>query len=123
MKLTCICCGKRWNAQHVFRDKPEDFNRQGASLRACPSCHGIEPDGMTDNERLRLQAIAAIGEHLGDELDRLAASNADLNKVTLRFDGDLSKLAECLQRAATKLADAKGLRLRLEGLDASPRKD
>ncbi len=78
---------------------------------------------MTENERLRLRAVAAIAEPFGDDFDRLAASNADLNAITFRFDGDLSKLAEYLEKVAKKVANAKGLRLRSEGLDASPRKD
>ncbi|MGE5756533.1 MAG: hypothetical protein ACM35G_12625 [Planctomycetaceae bacterium] len=75
MELTCICCGKRWNAQHVLRDKPEDFARQGAIIRACPHCHGIEPDAMTREEREKLRGIAAVGARLGtDDLEHLAAA-------------------------------------------------
>src|SRR5512135_2202492 len=82
---------------------------QGAILRACPSCHGTEPDGMTENERLRLRALAAIAEPFADDLERLAASDADLNALTFRFEGDLSKLAQYLEKVAARVADAKGL--------------
>jgi hypothetical protein len=78
MKLTCICCGERWEAQHVLRDEPEKFDRRGAILRACPCCHGSEPDGMTQEERIRLRAVAAVGELMGDELDGIAATLDDL---------------------------------------------
>jgi hypothetical protein len=79
MKLPCICCGELWEAQHVLRVEPEKFDRRGAIVRACPCCHGVEPDGMTQEERVRLRAIAAVGEHLGsDDLERLAAVLDDL---------------------------------------------
>ena len=58
MELTCICCGKLWDALHVLREAPGNFNRQGAIIRACPSCHGAEPDGMAEKERTRLRAVA-----------------------------------------------------------------
>ena len=87
MELTCICCGKRWDALHVLREKPGNFNRQGAIIRACPSCHGTEPDGMTEKERIRLRAVAAIGEHLGDELERLAARHGDLKGLKFCLEG------------------------------------
>ena len=90
MELTCICCGKLWEALHVLRGKPEDFIRQGALIRACPRCHGTEPDGMTEDERIRLRAVAAIGEHLGDELERLAATVGDLKGLKFCLDGPVT---------------------------------
>ena len=79
MQLTCICCGAPWDVQHVLREAPERFDRRGALIRACPCCHGIEPDGMTEEERSRLRAVAAVGAHLGsDDLERLAAALDDL---------------------------------------------
>src|SRR5512135_78682 len=112
MRLTCICCGKLWDVEYVLRQKPEDFTRQGALIRACPRCHGTEPDGMTEKERIRLRAVAAIGEHLGHELDRLAASNDDLRGLKFCFDGDLSKLGNKIERLADDFAHLKGLKRR-----------
>src|SRR5512135_761160 len=79
-------CGKLWDVQHVLREAPGNFNRQGAIIRACPHCHGTEPDGMTEKERIRLRAIAASGEHLGtDDLERLVAAVDDL-KTALKAE-------------------------------------
>ena len=76
---------------------------------------------MTENERLRLRVIAVCQRPFIEELERLAASDADLNAITFRFEGDLSQLAEYLEKVAATLADAKVFRLRLEG--ESPRND
>ena len=91
MELTCICCGKLWDALHVLREKPGNFNRQGAIIRACPHCHGTEPDGMTEKERIRLRAVAAVGEHLGDELEQLAAGNGDLKGLKFCLEGPVTE--------------------------------
>jgi hypothetical protein len=87
MELTCTCCGKLWDVLHVLREKPEDFNRHGALIRACPRCQGTPPEGMTDKERIRLRAVAAIGEHLGDELERLAALPGNLKGLKFCLEG------------------------------------
>ena len=87
MQLICICCGKLWDVERVLREEPEKFNRCGALIRACPCCQGIEPDGMTQAERIRLRAVAAIGAHLGDDLDRLAATLDDLKGLKFCFEG------------------------------------
>ena len=110
MELICICCGKHWSAQLVLREKPEDFDRQGANLRACPSCHGIEPDGMTEYQRVRLRAVAATGQgqRLGKDIERLAASNADLNDFAFGFNP--AKLARCLQKIFAELMDTGRLK-------------
>ena len=93
MELTCICCGKLWDAQHVLREKPDEFIRRGALLRACPRCQGIRPDGMTEKERIRLQAVAAIGEapQLGEDLDRLAATHGDLKGLKFCLEGPVTE--------------------------------
>ena len=93
MELTCICCGRRWDALHVLREKPGNFNRQGAIIRACPSCHGTEPDGMTEKERIRLRAVAAIGgaPQLGEDLDRLAATHDDLKGLKFCLEGPVTE--------------------------------
>ena len=123
MNLICICCGKSGNAQLVLREKPEDFDRQGANLRACPSCHGIEPDGMTEYQRVRLRAVAATGQGqcLGKDIERLAASNADLNDFAFGFNP--AKLARCLQRIFAALVESERLKLHPEGSKTPPRKD
>lgn len=105
MNLICVCCGKCWGAEHVFREKPEDFDRCGANIRACPDCHGTEPAGMTEDERRRLRLIAAMGEHLGEELERIAASGGNLDALRIRFNGDLSKLDRVIDRLAARVVE------------------
>ena len=81
MDLICTCCGEPWDVDHVLHQEPDEFDRRGGLIRACPCCHGIEPDGMTEERRSRLRAVAAVAELLGDDVDGLAATLDDFEAL------------------------------------------
>jgi len=58
---------------------------------------------MTEKERIRLRAVAAIGEHLGDDLERLAASHDDLKGLTFCLEGPV------IERLAALLLKRSGM--------------
>ena len=81
MDLICTCCGEPWDVDHVLHDEPGGFDRSGGLIRSCPCCHGKEPDGMTEERRSRLSAVAAVAELLGDDVDGLAATLDDFKAL------------------------------------------
>ena len=81
MDLICTCCGEPWDVDHVLHEEPDGFDRQGGLIRGCPCCHGTPPEGMTEKRRSRLQAVAAVAELLGDDVDGLAGFLDDLNAL------------------------------------------
>ena len=81
MDLICTCCGEPWAVDHVLHEEPDGFDRQGGLIRGCPCCHGTPPEGMTEERRSRLQAVAAAAELLGDDVDGVAALLEDLNAL------------------------------------------
>ena len=81
MDLVCTCCGEPWHIDHVLHHEPDEFDRDGGLIRACPCCHGKKPEGMTEERRGRLQAVAAAAELLGDDVDGLAAIIDDLDAL------------------------------------------
>ena len=83
MDLICTCCGEPWAIDHVLHEDTTEFDRQGGLIRGCPCCHGIPPEGMTEERRNKLQAVAAVAELLGDDVDGLAGFLDDLNALEL----------------------------------------
>jgi len=81
MDLICTCCGEPWDVDHVLHEEPDKFERQGGLIRACPCCHGTRPDGMTEERRSKLSAVAAAAQLLGDDVDGVAALLDDLNAL------------------------------------------
>jgi len=81
MDLICTCCGEPWDVDHVLHHEPDKFERQGGLIRACPCCHGTRPDGMTEERRSKLSAVAAAAQLLGDDVDGVAALLDDLNAL------------------------------------------
>lgn len=77
MDLVCTRCGEPWDIHHVIHDAPEEFNREGGVILCCPCCQGKKVK-LSNQERQRLNAIQAIGEVLGDDIDALAAEIEDL---------------------------------------------
>ena len=81
MDLICICCGEPWGVDYVLHDEPDGFDRSGGLIRSCPCCHGKEPDGMTEERRSKLSAVAAVAKLLGDDVDGLAATLDDFEAL------------------------------------------
>jgi hypothetical protein len=78
MDLICTCCGEPWDIDYVLHEEPEGFDRQGGRILGCPCCHGITPEGISEGERDRLAAVAAVAELMGDDVDGVAATLEDL---------------------------------------------
>ena len=81
MELLCVCCGKPWDVAYVLREATTEFDREGALIRGCPSCHGTRPEGMTEEKRGMLRFTAAAAELLGDDVDGLVALVDDLKAL------------------------------------------
>lgn len=73
MDLMCVCCGEPWNVDYVLQEATDEFNREGALIRGCPCCHGVEPKDMTEERRKLLCAAAAAIQLMGDDVDGAAA--------------------------------------------------
>lgn len=79
MDVICTCCGEPWEIDYVLHDEPEEFNRRGGLIRACPVCHGARPAGQSQEQRDNLNAIAEIALMLGDDIDGFAAFLEDFD--------------------------------------------
>ena len=73
MDLICSRCGEPWDLDYVLHEAPDEFDRRGGLIRACPCCHGEEPETMPAEKREKLAAVATVAELLGDDVDGLAA--------------------------------------------------
>ena len=51
MDIICTCCGEPWDIYHVLHEEPQGFEREGALIKACPCCHGRQPEDL--NRRTR----------------------------------------------------------------------
>ena len=78
MDLVCTRCGEPWDLYHVLHDEPEAFERENGVILRCPCCPAGEPD-LAPIERERLDAIRALGEMLGDDIDGLAGCLEDFD--------------------------------------------
>ena len=87
MDLICTCCGEPWDVDYVLHEEPHGFDRRGGRILACPCCHGTTPEGISQAERDRLSAVAAVAELLGDDVDGLVplTANTDGNSLRRRF--------------------------------------
>ena len=81
MELLCVCCGKPWDVAHVLREATTEFDLEGALIRGCPSCQGVEPDGMTEEKRDALRVAATAARFLGDDVDGLIALDEEIKAL------------------------------------------
>ena len=78
MDIICTNCGEPWDVYYVRQEEPEGFDRQGSVIKSCPSCHGREIR-MPRRQREHLEAVRAVGDLLGDDMDGLAATLEDFD--------------------------------------------
>ena len=78
MDLICTCCGEPWDIDHVLHEEPDEFDREGGLIRACPCCHGVRPEGLPEKIRESLELAASVAELCGDDVDGAAAMQDDL---------------------------------------------
>ncbi len=79
MDLLCTCCGEPWDIDHVLHEEPEEFDREGGLIRACPCCHGVRPEGLPEKICESLELAALVAELCGDDdVDGAAAMQDDL---------------------------------------------
>lgn len=83
MDIVCICCGEPWDIYHVLHGEPEEFERDGCRITACPCCHGVQPKDLTEAQRQYLQRVNLVAELSGDDLDGFAAMLEDFDFVGL----------------------------------------
>ncbi len=79
MDVICTCCGEPWHIDHVLHEEPEEFDRRGALIRACPVCDGTRPANQSHEQREHLDAIAQVALMLGDDIDGFAACLEDFD--------------------------------------------
>ena len=79
--MLCVCCGEPWDVEYVLSEATDAFDREGALIRGCPSCHGTRPGDMTEERRSMLRVAVAAAELLGDDVDGLAALVDDLKAL------------------------------------------
>lgn len=72
MDLICIACREPWDMDHVLHEDPDAFVRKHGVITHCPCC-GKRTEPLSNEERDKSEAIAAIGDVLGDDIDGLAA--------------------------------------------------
>ena len=65
----------------MLREATDEFDREGALIRGCPSCQGVEPGGMTEERRSALRAAAAAAMFLGDDVDGLLALDEEIKAL------------------------------------------
>ncbi|MFH1416757.1 MAG: hypothetical protein ABII12_00505 [Planctomycetota bacterium] len=76
MDLVCIRCGEPWDMDYVRHEEPEAFKRRGGRIDHCPCCPEKKPKHSA-KEQERLDAIAALADLLGDDIDGLAGTLDD----------------------------------------------
>jgi hypothetical protein len=62
----------------VLHEEPDEFDREGGLIRACPCCHGVRPEGLPEKIRESLELAASVAELCGDDVDGAAAMQDDL---------------------------------------------
>ena len=78
MDIICTCCGEPWDIYHVLHEEPEGLDREGALIRACPCCHGRQPEAFNRRTRRQLRALAEAAGIFGEDLDGFAAFLEDM---------------------------------------------
>ncbi len=76
MDLICTRCGEPWDLDHVLHEDPTGFDRTGGLIRHCPTCPTEAPQ-LDAEMRMKLGAVRAMAQLLGDDVDGLAAAIAD----------------------------------------------
>ena len=83
MDVLCVCCGEPWDVEYVLSEATDEFDREGALIRGCPSCHGTRPGDMTEEGR-GMPRVAAAAALLGADVEGLAGLVDDLKAVGRR---------------------------------------
>jgi len=78
MDIICTCCGEPWDTYHVLHEEPQGFEREGALIKACPCCHGRQPQDLNRRTRDQLRALAEAARLFGEDIDGFAAFLEDM---------------------------------------------
>lgn len=78
MDLKCTNCLEPWDIDYVLHEAPLDFKRNHGDITACPACKG-KAVTLSDKEQFQSEAISALADILGDDIDGLASSIEDFN--------------------------------------------
>ena len=80
MDLLCVRCGEPWDIDYVLHEEPEGFKRKGGVITHCPCCPKEKPKHSKEMEA-KLEAVKAIGDILGDDIDAMAADLEDFGLI------------------------------------------
>ena len=81
MDLICVRCGEPWSVDFVLHEAEQgEFKRKGGVITHCPCCPKEKPKHDKEREE-KLEAIKAIGDVLGDDIDGMAAEIEDLGLI------------------------------------------
>ena len=75
MDLYCQNCGEPYEMYHVYNDMAEDEKQMFLSGKGCDGCKGIP----VKNRPIQAQAMSALQDILGDDVDGIASELSDFN--------------------------------------------
>ena len=81
MDIPCITCGEPWDMDYVLHDAPHEFRRTHGRIDRCPACPTTGRPALSEEERERLDLIAALADMSGDDIDGFVAELDDLGLV------------------------------------------
>ena len=80
MDVLCAKCGEPWDLDTVLHEQPEDFERRGSLILACPCCNGKRPE-MTPQRQAFLRQVSILAQMCGTDVDGFAAMLEDFGMV------------------------------------------
>jgi hypothetical protein len=80
MDILCAKCGEPWDLYTVLHDDPENFERRGSLILACPSCNGKRPKMSHEREEF-LRQVAQLAQLCGTDIDGFAGMLEDFGMV------------------------------------------
>lgn len=81
MDLVCINCGEPWDMDYVLHEATSAFTRTHGRIDRCPVCPATGRPQLSPAKQAQLDAIAALADMLGNDIDGLAAELEDFGFV------------------------------------------
>ena len=77
MDMLCINCGEPLAVDYVLHDVPREFTRTHSRIDRCPACPATGRPALSQEERERLEIVAAIADMCGADIDSFVAELED----------------------------------------------